>query len=140
MRAVSRRAQVRALAKINLSLEVLHKRPDGYHDIRTVFQTVSLSDTLDFEFVPGRRRRVLVDCDVEIPNNIVVRAAEAVEIRGWDLDQREVSVHGRGYLARAFQHEMDHLDGILLWDRMSKIQREVLKNEWKRSQRDTVRG
>jgi peptide deformylase len=62
------------------------------------------------------------------------------EIHGWDLDQQEVSVKGRGYLARAFQHEMDHLDGILIWDRMSKIQREVLKNEWKRYQRDTVKG
>jgi len=66
--------------------------------------------------------------------------AEAVEIRGWDLEQHEVSLKGRGYLARAFQHEMDHLDGVLIWDRMSKLQREVLKNEWKRSQRDGVKG
>jgi peptide deformylase len=66
--------------------------------------------------------------------------AEAVEIRGWDLEQHEVSLKGRGYLARAFQHEMDHLDGILIWDRMSKLQREVLKNEWKRYQRDGVKG
>jgi peptide deformylase len=66
--------------------------------------------------------------------------AESVEIRGWNLEQQEVSVKGRGYLARAFQHEMDHLDGILIWDRMSKIQREILKNEWKRYQRDAVKG
>lgn len=66
--------------------------------------------------------------------------AESVEIRGINLDQKEVSLKGRGYLARAFQHEMDHLDGILIWDRMSKIQREVLKNEWKRYQRDGARG
>jgi peptide deformylase len=66
--------------------------------------------------------------------------AESVEIRGLDLEQREVSLKGRGYLARAFQHEMDHLDGILIWDRMGKLQREVLKNEWKRLQRDGVKG
>ena len=65
--------------------------------------------------------------------------AESVEIRGWNLDQQEVSIKGRGYLARAFQHEMDHLDGILIWDRMGKIQREILKNEWKRNQRDGAR-
>jgi peptide deformylase len=65
--------------------------------------------------------------------------AESVEIRGWNLDQQEVSIKGRGYLARAFQHEMDHLDGILIWDRMSKIQREILKNDWKRNQRDGAR-
>ena len=74
------------------------------------------------------------DIRAEIPR------AESVEIRGWDLDQQEVSVKGQGYLARAFQHEMDHLDGILIWDRMSKIQREVLKIEWKRYQRDAVKG
>jgi peptide deformylase len=34
---------------------------------------------------------------------------------------------------------MDHLDGILIWDRMSKLQREMLKNEWKRLQRDGVK-
>jgi peptide deformylase len=66
--------------------------------------------------------------------------AESVEIRGINLDQQEVSIKGQGYLARAFQHEMDHLDGILIWDRMSKIQRELLKNEWKRYQRDGARG
>jgi peptide deformylase len=73
------------------------------------------------------------DIRAEIPR------AEFVEIRGWNLDQQEVSLKGRGYLARAFQHEMDHLDGILIWDRMSKIQREILKNEWKRHQRDRTR-
>lgn len=64
--------------------------------------------------------------------------AESVELRGWSLDQQELSLKGRGYLARAFQHEMDHLDGILIWDRMSKIQREILKNDWRRHQRDGV--
>lgn len=38
-----------ALAKINLTLEVLGKRPDGFHEIRSVVQTISLCDTLDFE-------------------------------------------------------------------------------------------
>jgi peptide deformylase len=74
------------------------------------------------------------DIRAEIPR------AEAVEIRGWDLHQQEVSLKARGYLARAFQHEMDHLDGILIWDRMSKIQREILKNEWKRYQRGAAEG
>ena len=37
-----------AYAKINLSLEVLRKRPDGYHDVATVLQAISLHDTLTF--------------------------------------------------------------------------------------------
>ena len=37
-----------APAKINLFLEVLNKRPDGYHNINSVFQAVSLYDLLEF--------------------------------------------------------------------------------------------
>lgn len=66
--------------------------------------------------------------------------AESVEIRGIGLDQKEVSFKASGYLARAFQHETDHLNGILIWDRMGKIQREILKNDWKRFHRHGARG
>ena len=41
-----RSLRVRSFAKINLYLEVRAKQPDGYHDLRTVFQTISLHDTL----------------------------------------------------------------------------------------------
>jgi len=41
--------QEKAPAKINLTLEVLHKRPDGYHEIRSVLQKISLCDTLSFQ-------------------------------------------------------------------------------------------
>jgi len=40
---------VKSFAKINLGLEIVGKRPDGYHDIRTLFQTISLSDELHLE-------------------------------------------------------------------------------------------
>lgn len=42
----------RSFAKINLGLEIVRKRPDGYHDIRTLFQTVTLADEIDFEPAP----------------------------------------------------------------------------------------
>ena len=38
---------LRAFAKINLGLNILDRRPDGYHSIRTVYQTVALHDRLD---------------------------------------------------------------------------------------------
>ena len=44
---------VQAPAKINLTLEVLAKRPDGYHEIRSVIQAISLADTLRFELSSG---------------------------------------------------------------------------------------
>ena len=37
---------IRAYAKINLDLRVLGERPDGYHELRTVFQAIALHDTI----------------------------------------------------------------------------------------------
>ena len=73
-----RRVRVKAFAKVNLSLEVLGRRADGYHDLRTIFQTISLADNLDVRFTPGRRTTVELESNVDIANNLVVRAAEAI--------------------------------------------------------------
>ena len=56
-----RRATIRSLAKINLDLRVLHQRPDGFHELRTVFQTISLADTIDIEYEPARRTAISID-------------------------------------------------------------------------------
>ena len=42
-----------AFAKINLGLRILGKRPDGYHEIRTLYQTVDLHDNLEVKLLPG---------------------------------------------------------------------------------------
>jgi len=70
-----RRARVRALAKINLDLRVLGKRPDGYHELRTIFQTISLADTIEMAFTPARRTAIELACDLAIPDNLIARAA-----------------------------------------------------------------
>ena len=43
--------KIKSFAKINLGLEVVRKRPDGYHDIKTLFQWIDLLDILRFEVV-----------------------------------------------------------------------------------------
>ena len=70
-----RRARVDALAKINLGLKVLERRADGYHELRTVYQTISLADTIDVEFSPARRTSMELSSDLEIAGNLVLRAA-----------------------------------------------------------------
>ncbi|MEK6775264.1 MAG: 4-(cytidine 5'-diphospho)-2-C-methyl-D-erythritol kinase [bacterium] len=68
---------VRAPAKINLGLRVLKKRPDGYHEIETVFQMVSLFDDLRIE-EGGPGIRIESDRD-DLPcgeGNLIYRAAE----------------------------------------------------------------
>lgn len=74
----ARRARVPAFAKINLTLKVLYKRADGYHELRTVFQTISIADRLTIEYRPKGARQVELHCGIDIPNNLAARAAEAV--------------------------------------------------------------
>jgi len=73
-----RRARVRALAKINLDLRVLGKRPDGFHELRTVFQTIDLADTLEIAYTPARKTAISLVDELQIADNLVVRAARLV--------------------------------------------------------------
>lgn len=74
--------RLRSLAKINLDLRVLGKRADGFHDIRTIFQTISLADTIDIEYTPARRLHVELDSTPVIENNLIQKAAELLAIPG----------------------------------------------------------
>ncbi len=71
-------ATVPSFAKLNLDLRVLHQRPDGYHELRTIFQTISLKDMLTIEFNLAKRTRIDLDCSVPIADNLVVRSAKLV--------------------------------------------------------------
>ena len=75
--------RLRSLAKINLDLRVLNKRPDGYHNLRTIFQTVSLADNIDIEHTSSRRLSIELISNVEIAgSNLIEKAAEALAIPG----------------------------------------------------------
>lgn len=76
MSSEPRRVLVEAFAKINLGLKVLHRRPDGYHELRTVYQTISLADRLAIQFAPARRTCLRLVSEPEIPGNLVLRAAQ----------------------------------------------------------------
>jgi 4-diphosphocytidyl-2-C-methyl-D-erythritol kinase len=69
---------VRSYAKINWALRVTGKRADGFHDLETLFQTVSLSDELTF----APAERLTLSCsEATIPvgeSNLVIRAARAL--------------------------------------------------------------
>jgi 4-diphosphocytidyl-2-C-methyl-D-erythritol kinase len=72
-----------AFAKVNLMLRVLGRRADGYHEIETVFQTITLHDRLTFE--ANDRREIEIVCDAPGvpggPENLVHRAAAALRER-----------------------------------------------------------
>jgi 4-diphosphocytidyl-2-C-methyl-D-erythritol kinase len=69
-----------AFAKINWDLRVLGRRPDGYHELRTIFQTISLQDTLVLarSREPGIRLQTDDSGLPTGPENLVYRAIEAI--------------------------------------------------------------
>jgi 4-diphosphocytidyl-2-C-methyl-D-erythritol kinase len=77
-----------AHAKINLTLDVLGKRPDGYHELVSVMQTISLADML----LVGPDTRGQVTCETDVPalrsdHNLALRAAHLLASR---LSEREL--------------------------------------------------
>lgn len=72
-----------AFAKINLALRILGKRADGYHDLDTIFQTISLHDTI--KIVATENSEIRLSCDDRrLPTdetNLVFRAAEGLRSR-----------------------------------------------------------
>jgi len=83
--------RVRAFAKINLSLRVVGTRPDGFHELQTIFQSIALHDTLT---IRRRRGAFQLTCDdPRLPvdgRNLIVRAARAA----WKASGRRGSPHG----------------------------------------------
>ena len=72
---------VKAPAKLNLTLEVLGKRPDGFHEIRSVIQPIDLYDTLRFESGEGIEFR----CDMKkwtVEKSLVSKAADLMKDYG----------------------------------------------------------
>jgi 4-diphosphocytidyl-2-C-methyl-D-erythritol kinase len=95
-----------AFAKINLRLEILGKRPDGYHELRTIFQTVSLHDDLRLR----RTRAAGISLSVQgnaalseepVQKNLVYRAVQALQQElndsgGVEIDLKKKIPAGRG--------------------------------------------
>jgi 4-diphosphocytidyl-2-C-methyl-D-erythritol kinase len=98
--------RIPALAKVNLRLEVLGKRPDGFHELRTVFQSISLKDELRLRSTrkSGIELRVRGNASLSsepVEKNLVYRAVHALrqEFRQRDgiaIELRKAIPAGRG--------------------------------------------
>ena len=87
-----------AFAKINLTLDVTGKRPDGYHDIKSVMQTISIRDDIEIDLDTGKPW-VLRCSDESIPTdsrNLAWKAAEVFfRVTGKDPNGIEIRIHKR---------------------------------------------
>jgi peptide deformylase len=64
-----------------------------------------------------------------------VKRKEKVCVRGLSPEGMEIEIKGEGILAIALQHEIDHIDGVLILDRMSRLKREIYRNKLKKEKR-----
>jgi peptide deformylase len=68
-----------------------------------------------------------------------VKRREKVQVRGISPDGKDVEISGEGILAFALQHEIDHLNGILILDRVSPLKRDVYRRKVKKERRKEER-
>mgnify|MGYP000865477656 FL=1 len=87
-------------AKINLGLNIVGQRPDGYHDLETVFYPVPLCDTLEIKYM-GEEFPSEVDCDLKVTGNVVnCNEADNLVIKAYNLlakDYKLPRVHAHLY-------------------------------------------
>jgi peptide deformylase len=69
-----------------------------------------------------------------------IERAKSVIVRAQTLEGGTIEIEASGFLARAIQHEGDHLNGILFIDRMNSAAKAVLSSRLKRLQKETKRG
>lgn len=72
----------KAYAKINLGLDVVRRRPDGYHEVKMIMQTISLHDELRFEETGGKEIILVSNDNPLLPedakDNLIYKAAECI--------------------------------------------------------------
>ena len=69
-----------------------------------------------------------------------IERAQSVTVRAQTLEGETIQIEAGGFLARAIQHEGDHLNGILFIDRMRSAAKVALSSRLKRLQKETKRG
>jgi len=65
---------------------------------------------------------------------VAVPRSEKVQVCGIDLNGKPVTIDAEGLLARALQHEIDHLHGKLIIDRVSRLKRDLVLKQYKKHQ------
>jgi peptide deformylase len=68
--------------------------------------------------------------------NVPVKRNARIFLKFIDINGKEIKQEIEGYLARVIQHEVDHLGGVLIIDRLSSLKRQMLKKEIKRLKRN----
>jgi peptide deformylase len=79
------------------------------------------------EIVEGDGESILEEGCLSLPNiQVPVKRMEKIFIRAWDVNGKELRLELTGFPGRVYQHEIDHLNGILIIHHISRLKRELL--------------
>jgi peptide deformylase len=116
-----------AAPQIGIPLRLFVIDVSGGHDPKGLIALVNP------EFVEREGMQLEEEGCLSLPGfNATVARPERVTVKGVDLDGHERFLTGDGLLARAFQHEMDHLDGRVFVDRLRGIKRDLIVRKIKK--------
>ena len=65
-----------------------------------------------------------------------VKRAESITVKALNLDGETFTTEGSGFYARALQHELDHLNGVLFVDHLSSLKRQLMRGALKRIKKE----
>ncbi len=93
------------------------------------------------ELVLGKEIEVGVEGCLSFPEITAdISRANSIVARAQNLEGEPIEIEATGLLARALQHEVDHLNGVLFIDRMSAATKVALRSRLKRMQKETLKG
>ncbi len=104
-----------------LDVSVMKKPPPGNHGLVVLF---------DPELVLAEGSEIKREGCMSVPDYTCdVRRATSVVVRGTTPDDQVRVIEAEGFEARAFQHELDHLDGLLVLDRVASARTDVFRRK-----------
>jgi peptide deformylase len=116
-----------AAPQIGVSLRIVVidvSQRDGNHGLITLINPEIIQSEKDILWEEG--------C-LSIPNFTAnIKRKEKVVVKGYDRNLKEIEIEGEGILSIAIQHEIDHLNGLLLIDRLSPLKRGLFKKRFKK--------
>jgi peptide deformylase len=102
-------------------------------DVRNREETKGLITLINPEIIEAEGRAVEEEGCLSVPGITEnVPRAVRVLVKGHDLDEREREIEAEGLLAVVLQHEIDHLEGILFIDRVSRLKRGIIQRKMRK--------
>ena len=102
-------------------------------DVSQVEINSSLLKLINPQIVDSKGNIIWEEGCLSLPGiNEEIERKEYVKVRAYNPDGEQIEIEGEGLFAVALQHEIDHLDGILLVDYLSSIKRQIIKRKLKK--------